>query len=340
MPVMQLRTADDAYPLSRMDFGAKDTGTTSTQIGFKIWNDRPVTVTGELLGTGDGTRTSFPTAFKPIVNHANCAIAVKVDGVAATGYTIDHENGNISFGTPPASGVVVTCDYAYSVGSVDAATVVLIVEQTAGFVGDGSDHTFSLPTACIQAVKLLVAGIEIPSSGFSLQDSGMTLYISEAPAVGAAIQFYYVDAVCQGGYYEVRSSGVQNPYSQSGMADDAESAFFKLGGLFTLTSRLLGTGDGTIKVFSTGTPILRTVTQVTVGGVETTDYSVNNVTGVITLGTAPANAAEVRATYTYERGHKIGNIKQWTGRTAYLRVALPYDAPNSVLSTRVRVVSQ
>ncbi len=104
------------------------------------------------------------------------------------------------------------------------------------------------------------------------------------------------------------------------MADDAESAFFKLGGLFTLTSRLLGTGDGTIKVFSTGTPILRTVTQVTVGGVETTDYSVNNVTGVITLGTAPANAAEVRATYTYERGHKIGNTSS-DRRTAYLRCA-------------------
>ncbi len=228
MPVMQLRTADDAYPLSRMDFGAKDTGTTSTQIGFKIWNDRPVTVTGELLGTGDGTRTSFPTAFKPIVNHANCAIAVKVDGVAATGYTIDHENGNISFGTPPASGVVVTCDYAYSVGSVDAATVVLIVEQTAGFVGDGSDHTFSLPTACIQAVKLLVAGIEIPLPD-SPSDSGMTLHIGSAGG-RSGDPVLLRRAVCPGRYTKSEVPAFRTRIVRAGWPTTPRARFSSSGG--------------------------------------------------------------------------------------------------------------
>jgi hypothetical protein len=67
---------------------------------------------------------------------------------------------------------------------------------------------------------------------------------------------------------------------------------------------------------------------------------VNNVTGVITFTTAPANEADVRVSYSYERGHRIGNIRQWCARRCALRVSLPYDAPNAVLSARLRVISQ
>ena len=338
MPVMQLRTSDDSYPLSRLDFGAIDTGTTSAQIGLLLYNDKPVSVTGELLGTGDGAKTSFATAFKPIVNDTNAAVSVKVDGTAATGITIDHENGLIVFSTPPASGAVVICDYYYSVGSTDANAVIATVEQSAGFAGDGSTHKFTLPTRCLTALKLLVAGVE--SSGYELQDDGMTLYITDVPAANVAIQFSYIDAVCQNGYYEMRSSGIMNVFSKSGMADDAETAFYKMGGIFSQSLKLIGTGDGATLAFTTGDTLIKSVTKVTVGGTETTDYSVNNVTGTITFGTAPAKSAEIRATYTYERGHSLGNIKQWCGRKCFVRSSLPYDAPNSVLTTRIKIISQ
>lgn len=338
MPIMQLRTNDDANNLERLDYGATDTGTTSVAQGFDLWNDRSVHVTGELLGTGDGTKTSFAAAFKPFVNDTNAVVSVKADGATATGYTVDHTNGIISFTSPPASGVVITIDYYYSVGSTDANNVVLTVEQSAGFAGDGSTHKFTLPTRCLTALKLLVAGVE--SSSYELQDNGDSLYITDAPAVNTAIQFYYIDTVCQNGYYEARSSGILNPLSQSGITDDAESAYYKLGGLLSLTSKLIGTGDGSTLSFATGTPLIKSITKVTVSGVEITDYSVNNVTGVITFGIAPASAAEVRVSYTYERGHKIGAIPQWCGRKCFLRCTLPYDAPNSVLSTRMRVITQ
>lgn len=337
---MQFRTADDAYPLSRLDYGTIDTGSTSVQIGSRLWNDRAVAVTGELLGTGDGVKTSFPTTYKPLVNHANCTIAVMTDGNPATGYTIDHTNGLVLFSTAPASGVVVTCNYAYSVGSTDAAAVVLVIEQTAAWAGDGATKSFSLASRCLQPIKVMVAGVEIPSSGYEIRDSGMTLFLSEAPTVNAAVQFYYVDTVCQGGYYEARSSGIDNPYSQTGFVDDSESAFYRIGGLFSVTGKLVGTGNGSTVAFSLGDTMVRSLGTVTVGGTETTDYALNNVTGVVTFGTAPSSGAEIRATYVYERSHRIGNIKQWCGRRLYLRAAIPQDAPNSVLTARLRAVSQ
>nr|WP_321499378.1 hypothetical protein [uncultured Dethiosulfovibrio sp.] len=341
MPIMQMRTSDDGYPLSRLDFGAIDTGTTSVQIGLRIWNDRPSPVTGELLGTGDGTRVSFSTQFKPLVNHPEAPIAIKVDGVAATGVSVDHENGLIIFSSPPANGKVVTCDYGYSVGSTDANTVVLTMEQVAGMAGDGVTRTFPLPSRCLTPLKLLVGGVEIPQgTGYEIRDDGGTLYIVDPPEANQAVQFSYVDGVCQGGYYELRSSGLDNPYGQSNMADDAETAFFKLGGFFHVKDRLVGTGDGAKKTFETGTALIHKVTKVLVGGQEVTDYALNNVRGTVIFGTPPGNGAEVRMDYSYQRGHAIGNIRKWSGRRCFLRASLPYDAPNTVLTARLRVISQ
>ena len=341
MPVMQLRTQDDGYALSRLDYGAIDAGTTSAQIGFLLYNDKPTHVTGELLGTGDGSKVSFATAFKPLINDTNATIAVKVDGTAASGVTIDHSNGLIVFSAAPSAGAVVTVDYWYSVGSSDANSVVATVEQAASFAGDGSTHRFTLPTRCTTALKLLVAGVELTKgTEYDLQDNGDTLYITAAPVANATIVFSYVDAVCQAGYYEIRTSGIINELSRDGLSDAAESAFFKLGGVITATDKLIGTGDGSTVAFNTGTQLIKSISKITAGGTEITDYSVNNVTGKITFGTAPANAAEVRATYVYERGHSLGSIPQWCGRKCFLRATVPYDAPNSVLTTRIRVISQ
>ncbi len=341
MPVMQMRTSDDAYPLERLDFGAIDTGTTSVQLGFRLWNDKPISVTGELIGTGVGTRVSFTTQFKPIVQHPNAPVAVFVDGSAASGVTVDYTNGMIVFSAPPALGALVTVDYKYSVGSADAEAVVVTMEQVASFAGNGVSQQFALPSRCITPIKLLVAGVEVaPDTGYVITEEGDALYINEAPANGAAVLFAYVDTVCQGGYYELRSSGIDNPLVYDDIVDDEETAFFKLGGVFSQTGKLIGTGNGSNTVFDTGTPMIVNVSEVTVGGTEVFDYSLNNVTGVITLHTAPANSAQVRIDYTYERSHRIGSIKKWSGRRCYLRASLPYDAPNSVLTARLRVISQ
>ena len=340
MPIMQLRTADDAYPLADLDYGRIDTGTTSVSLGLRLWNDKPVAVTGELLGTGDGSRTSFAAAFRPFVNHANAPVAVKVDGTPATGFTVDHAGGLILFNQAPPAGKLVVADYAYSVGSIDSSAVVLTVQQVKQFAGDGGTRSFPLPSRCLTPLKLLVAGVEIPSTGYELRDGGMTLYLNDPPPANTTAQFSYADPVCQGGYYEIRSSGVDNPYAQTGMTDDAQSAFYKLGGVFSFTNRLVGTGDGTKTSFDLGGVLVRSVTKVKVGGADVTGYSLNHVTGTLVFQSPPSSGAEVRVDYSHERGHRIGNIRQWCGRRLFLRASIPYDAPNAVLSARLRVVSQ
>jgi hypothetical protein len=70
-------------------------------------------VTGENVGTGDGTTTTFYLANTPVKVDSE---TVYIDGVAktrGTDYTIDYDTGAVTFTTPPASGAVITADYTY-----------------------------------------------------------------------------------------------------------------------------------------------------------------------------------------------------------------------------------
>ena len=74
-------------------------------------------ITGEAIGTGDGSTTTFATDFI----HATKA-TVYVDGVAASGVTVTDASSvtnNIVFATAPASGAVITADYHTSVIAKD-----------------------------------------------------------------------------------------------------------------------------------------------------------------------------------------------------------------------------
>ncbi len=337
---MQVRTEDDAYDLGRMDFGIVPTGHTSHQVAGLLWNARPVQVTAEQIGTGDGTTVSFQTAFYPLVSSPNAPIAVRVDGTPATGVTIDHENGLVIFNNPPANGTIIACDYHYSPPSNDTTAVVLTLEEIFHASGNGTTQEFSLPTPCVHVISLHVAGVEQPTTAYSIIDGGTKLVFLSAPAAGDAIKLTYIDAVVQNGYYEVRSNGIENPYSQTNFDDDLEVAFTKLGGLFEYVNRLVGTGDGTTQVFDIGTPMIRECTRVTVGGTEVTGYSLNRVLGVITFDTAPGNAAEIRMDYNHERAHKIGNIRKWTARRFYARGSLPQDANSAQLTAQLIIVTQ
>jgi len=71
------------------------------------------TVTGETVGTGDGTTTEFNLANRCLQTNTE---TIYVDGVAQvrdTDYSIDYDTGKITFTTAPASGAVITADYTY-----------------------------------------------------------------------------------------------------------------------------------------------------------------------------------------------------------------------------------
>ncbi len=72
-------------------------------------------VTGEAVGTGDGTTTKFYLSNTPVKEESE---KIYVDGVLmtrGTDYTIDYETGEITFATAPAAGSSITADYIYYV---------------------------------------------------------------------------------------------------------------------------------------------------------------------------------------------------------------------------------
>jgi hypothetical protein len=73
-----------------------------------VWEGRQIT--GENMGTGDGSQTVFTARWKPI--KAGTTPAVYLDTVLqASGYTINMTTGAVTFDAAPGSGVAVTIDY-------------------------------------------------------------------------------------------------------------------------------------------------------------------------------------------------------------------------------------
>src|SRR5574344_302496 len=74
-------------------------------------------VTGEAIGTGDGSTKDFATYFTDATN-----ATIFVDGVEATGVTVDNVStvtNNIHFAVAPASGSVITANYHTAVVAKD-----------------------------------------------------------------------------------------------------------------------------------------------------------------------------------------------------------------------------
>jgi flagellin FlaB len=71
------------------------------------------TVSGEVVGSGDGSATGFSMDNNPIIPGTE---TVRVDGTAKTygpDFVMNFDNGTTTFSTAPANGLSVTADYTY-----------------------------------------------------------------------------------------------------------------------------------------------------------------------------------------------------------------------------------
>lgn len=91
---------------------------------FKDWADYKVT--GQNIGTGNGTTTVFQlkktytsgsgSETRTITKPVSGTIAIYKDAVLqSSGYTADTTNGQITFSVAPANGVVITADFEFDV---------------------------------------------------------------------------------------------------------------------------------------------------------------------------------------------------------------------------------
>jgi hypothetical protein len=70
-------------------------------------------ITGENVGTGDGSTTTFYLANTPVKPLSETIYADGLTATRDTDYTIDYDTGAITFSSPPPSGVIITADYTY-----------------------------------------------------------------------------------------------------------------------------------------------------------------------------------------------------------------------------------
>lgn len=151
-------------------------------------------VEDEAAGVGDGTKKDFTLTHSPV---AESGLAVKVDGIAATDYTINYNTGIITFATAPVATKNITVDYKYATRSITAqlagyCTIVSSrVSQTLGFVALASAAATDLATIktyisglTTQIFNGLVSVIGGPKVRFTLSDG--TSYLDSGVAAYAA----------------------------------------------------------------------------------------------------------------------------------------------------------
>jgi flagellin FlaB len=159
-------------------------------------------VTGEAVGTGDGTTTQFTLANSPVVEGTLTVYVNAVAQTEGTDYTVNYATGVITFTTAPAAGDAITADYTY---------------DTAVGTGDGTTTQFTLPNSPVirgsQTVYITdatqtvtqVEGVDYTAN----YDTGVITFTT-APASGAKVAatytYYTVNDVV---FYLANSAGGQ-----------------------------------------------------------------------------------------------------------------------------------
>ena len=206
---------------------------------FTTRGDQWTTVTGEIVGTGDGTETVFSLGNKEVKN-----VVVYFDAVEQeSGYTVDlttydsnlnksvsFSRGVITFDTPPATDVVITADYEYGemgIGSqliydqavdgdsksVDISFIdpIHIKDGLVAFENGELDSTLNVYAICPQYGTYI--DDRLPITGVYADDNG-----NYVPAIGAEkiISRYVVDqimlgSVHVGAYFDVEARSTALP---------------------------------------------------------------------------------------------------------------------------------
>jgi len=121
-------------------------------------------ITGEVVGTGDGTTTVFYLDMIPVVSGSE---VVKVDGMPktrTTDYAIDYATGKITFTTAPAVGAQVTADYT---GTLDGWKVNIELKNSGS--ADATINNIFLNQKPLKdypagSIKLFVSDDVVPSN--------------------------------------------------------------------------------------------------------------------------------------------------------------------------------
>ena len=318
-----------------LSYGSRPLGGSSNPIEIEIWNDHPTEVANESVGTGDGGTAVFD------LDHGNlyltAPLVVRVAGstkTEITHYTVDRAAGKITFkaGNIPTAGQSITASYFYGVGAGTASDVYLLARRRETFVATGSaDFTLKAPPAMVYEV--LVNGVL--TDDYTFQDNTVTL--GSAPGSGDVVMIIYEDESCYLQMIQVKSSGTQDPFSQSPI-DDSESAYVGIGGTDESVSEDVGQGDDNTVVFSLANPCaIESTLEVKVDGSPVSNYTFDPIRGEIEFEAPPGDTLPITASYIFYRAHKIGAIPAGCARKIQTRGHAATTATQAVAEASLEV---
>ena len=321
---------DDGTPLGAVVFEPRPTGSAGPARKMRIWNDKAAQITGESLGAGDGTRTSFQAA------HGNILAGrytVKVEGTAkteGTDFSMNPSSGVVTFlpGAIPQSGQAVTLDYEWSNGGGQAGTVWITSQARAQFSGDGAKTAFSFPAPAQQVYEVLVNG-GVVREGWTHTETALAF--QAPPAAGASVEVFYETRGVAAGVAQVQSQGVEDPYNR-GIVADGKVSYTAVGGSEEALSAMVGTGDGIKTLFDlpAGGPLVPRTVQAKVN-MGVTPVTVHPLLLQIEFETPPAVGAVVRASFRYLRAARLGAMPPQTARNLLLRGKAPATGNDSLI---------
>lgn len=137
----------------------------------------PIAVTGESVGTGDGTEVDFVL---DCVNPKPESLVVCLDGTPETGYTLEEITGTLTFSTAPGAGVDITADYTVGVDGMlltaTATTVVIGLQVANKHNTNAGAVTVKIgDTYLANAIGVPIESAVSPLSGKLVLETGDTL---------------------------------------------------------------------------------------------------------------------------------------------------------------------
>jgi len=226
------------------------------------------TITGESLGTGNGTTTSFTAADPKIIADTETVYVAGVTKQRNVDYSVEYDSGVITFATAPASGAI-TADY-WADSTVVNSRVIASIRRAEDEINRKTGRTFYQPQTVTEFIDSYdVVATDIHAYSALSFDENVREY---TPSTNAAL----ISRVIQLANYPVTSI--------SQLIINAQPT--------SVSAEAVGTGAGVVTVFPLDySPVVYGSEVVYVAGVQTTSYTIDYSTGIITFtGTPPTGA--------------------------------------------------
>jgi hypothetical protein len=261
-------------------------------------------ITSEAVGTGDGVTTVFYLDYKFVVADSQIVYVAGAAKVEDTDYSFDDDSGKITFlaGHIPASGAI-TADYRYA--DIPSSEIAAHILESEDEINRKVGRSF-YPSQTIIEIK----------DGLQTNDSYWQTYMTTT--YNSDFEYYMQR---QGSYNDNKTLFTNKFPILTVLGLSVEGKYVVGGDVGT------GTGLGGPTVFGFDyTDVVPTTETVYVAGVakaRTTDYTINNTTGVITFVSPPTGA--ITANYWYgniaSSNYKIDNE---TGRVTLTKESGKY----------------